>query len=794
LVVRIRGGVGGIGEYLETGRMRGREATREALDERVILTGSLDVLNAAIDLKSGKGERYLHITLSFKEDEVSKETLNEVIHSFEHFAFAAYKPEEYCLYAEAHLPRIKSYADKGTDGTVVRKPHIHVVIPTINLLTGGNLNPFGRVTFNIGFIDAWQEETNRALGLASPKDNLRTVITGRSEVVSRYKGDLFGGANRDLKQTILKDILDQDIRSLDALAAHLEGIGTGRLRNHGTSRAYLNVKLDGEEKGVNLKESIFTADFLALSVEKKRELIIQPQDGGYIEAGTSRPSADTDAERVREWLSVRAREVKYLNSGRKAEYQRYKQLGPVGRENILAKREQAFYEGIGRRGLAPMMGNVLREDQTLAIAERGLVPRVATDMDAQRIAEGEAVLPVSVAAQLTRDRFEDRAIVAEGSKALIAEAKRSIDVDGLLDELAKIQGLERSKYPVGVGMDGLPRITCGSRHLTVADFLTKEVHLPWHKSADLLCTVYARQVRESEAVSEGMKARWAVYEHEVEATAAQRNHERETAREATRKRFAEARATYLAKKKNILADTSLEIAPRRTRLSLLRAEHLAAEEAIRLETKQESTARAIRERQSIAGSCPVAELTNGNAAGHAPTHTTPIPSSTPVIAPRGFSGPGAQSPLPPVPLFADLLQRILEDGSVEYSKGPRRLFCDAPRVVWVYDESPEAIEAGLRMALLKFGPYLHIFGPDSFKQSVLETAVRLRLDVRFDEPALQNALETARGGKLDHGTHSQNNETPGLPKDPIATTLDQAVSMQSRQNNRTEKGHDSFSW
>jgi hypothetical protein len=168
MLVRISGGMDGIREYLETGRKQGREASREDLDERVILAGNLEVADAVIKSMGGRGEKYLHVTLSFREDNIDREVLLEVARRFEEFSFAAYRNDEYSFYAEAHFPRLKSYVDKASGGTVERKPHLHIVIPKTNLLTGRHLNPFGLVEKNEAYIDAFQESTNASLGLASP--------------------------------------------------------------------------------------------------------------------------------------------------------------------------------------------------------------------------------------------------------------------------------------------------------------------------------------------------------------------------------------------------------------------------------------------------------------------------------------------------------------------------------------------------------------------------------------------------------------------------------------------------
>ncbi|WP_097357388.1 hypothetical protein [Candidatus Enterovibrio escicola] len=124
-----------------------------------------------------EGEKYMHITLSFKEDHVDEDTLKAITKEFKDFAMMAYLDEELSFYAEAHLPKIKTYIDKSTGETVKRKPHIHVIIPEKNLASGKRLEPFGLVRKNEHFIDAFQEITNEKYQLASPKHHVLTAFT-----------------------------------------------------------------------------------------------------------------------------------------------------------------------------------------------------------------------------------------------------------------------------------------------------------------------------------------------------------------------------------------------------------------------------------------------------------------------------------------------------------------------------------------------------------------------------------------------------------------------------------------
>ena len=116
MLIRARGGIDGIVEYLLNGQMKDRFYSRDELDNRVTLTGNLDVVDNAIhSYKNDGGEKYFHITLAFKEDNLSEDMLKNIANEFRNFYFKAYEDDEISFYTEAHLPKIKSYHDKKTD-------------------------------------------------------------------------------------------------------------------------------------------------------------------------------------------------------------------------------------------------------------------------------------------------------------------------------------------------------------------------------------------------------------------------------------------------------------------------------------------------------------------------------------------------------------------------------------------------------------------------------------------------------------------------------------------------------
>ena len=346
MLIRVRGYHDGIKAYLEKGQKQGREMERDEMDERVILAGDLDLTNDIIQSIDTDAERYLNVTLSFKEDEVDRELLGEIVREFEAFAFAAYRRDEYNFYAEAHVPRIKSYADRKTGEPVERKVHVHVVIPEMNLVTGRRLDAFGKVDLNERYLEAFQEHINAKYGLASPKDNRRVQFTDASEMISRYKGDVFEGANRELKASILEAVMMRDVTRYDRFRALLTEYGETRTRNAGRESEYENIKPAGAPKGVNLKEFVFSREFIELDATAKREVLESNAHAQYVEPGVSRDTPQIYLNVLDAWHDTHAREIKYLNSG-SSFYKTYQAASPAEQRRILEHREQRFYEAAG---------------------------------------------------------------------------------------------------------------------------------------------------------------------------------------------------------------------------------------------------------------------------------------------------------------------------------------------------------------------------------------------------------------------------------------------------------------
>ncbi|PXX73675.1 LPD7 domain-containing protein [Rivihabitans pingtungensis] len=343
MLIRVTGGSHGIAEYLVNGQKQDRELTRDELDERVILDGDLEFTDAIIKGMEKEGERYLHITIAFKEDALDPEILKGITSDFKQFAMSAYDADEFNFYAEAHLPKVKSYANRQTGELIERKPHIHIVIPEQNLLSGQNLNPFGKVEQQVKFLEAFQEHANAKYGLASPKDNRRLAFTSESEIISRYKGDLFQGSAKDVKERILSDVLDRNISDYASFKSLLAEHGARRTRNAGKDSEYQNVKPADQAKGINLKDYVFSREFIEKPEAEKRQFLANEGRRKYESQQPAKPLAPELAARLQEWHEIRAPELKYINSGNRNLYAAYRAANHDEKRAILADRAERFY-------------------------------------------------------------------------------------------------------------------------------------------------------------------------------------------------------------------------------------------------------------------------------------------------------------------------------------------------------------------------------------------------------------------------------------------------------------------
>lgn len=387
MLARVNAAVGGIREYLETGRKRGREYDRDLIDDRIPLMGDIDLMDSTINQieTRQKGDtRYLHITLSFAEQytesdtpaqgQVNLETIRAVTEQFRRDLMAAYDAEEYVFYAEAHIPKVTHDIHATTGEAYERLPHVHIVIPKRNITNDRYLDPLGYGDTNLRFHDAIQEKINNDYHLKSPYDAPRAEPA--PSPLGRHKADPGNLSAKEIRAYIKREAIEAGAQTLEDIARIAEQYGAVRVR-HGRDGDYLNVKPGwADKKGINLKD--ITPESL------------QAVADGVPTVPTLRLDAEKTAAKVEQWTQHRALEVRYVSS--KGRWAAYKELDDQSKADWLAdKRYQSrvallrtlnrgLYEHRGRTdsedgGLGPDAGN---HDRTESNHHAGVNPHHAS--------------------------------------------------------------------------------------------------------------------------------------------------------------------------------------------------------------------------------------------------------------------------------------------------------------------------------------------------------------------------------------------------------------------------------
>ena len=323
MLIRVSGGSAGVSNYLTFGQKSGRTQSREELDQRILLQGSLQTVDAILASFDPKEEtqKYFHITLSFKESVMDESILQQIDEEFRRYILAACRDDEFHYYSEAHLPKIKSLRDvNGSE--YERYPHIHVVIPEYNLYTGKRDEPVGRINNITHYINAFQEMINEKYQLESPKDNVREISSGREGILNRHKVDA-SMTVREIKEKIFHIVRENPaIDSVEMLAKVIEPLGRVRVRDsQHFGGKYINFALEGKAKAINLKDPVFLDTYLATrDIEMTRKF-----------------ASSEHEDLVSRWLDYAALESRFVRNSSKKERETYAEMSLEEKKNWLGK-------------------------------------------------------------------------------------------------------------------------------------------------------------------------------------------------------------------------------------------------------------------------------------------------------------------------------------------------------------------------------------------------------------------------------------------------------------------------
>lgn len=756
MLIRVSARSEGIKEYLIKGTKQGRGEGREELDKRVVLSGDLELTDQIIKGAKTDGDRYLHITLSFKEDHVDEESLRVISKKFESYLFNAYRSDEYAYYAEAHLPRIKTYTNAQTGEVIDRKPHIHVVIPRVNLLTGGNLDPLGYVKRNIKFVDAFQEHVNQSMGFQSPKDNLRGNLFGPADVLSRHKGDVFEGLNRDFKYELLETVIEKRISSRSALYEHLSAIGNVRVRNAGTAREYLNITLPGAEKGINLKEHFFQDTFL--SADRSDQLKVIGGKGGAL--GKFNGSATIESD-MKYWVDYRSMEEKYLPS-KGATRNGYLALSDADKKVWLAQSATDYYtkngvkynggknfnsqlnspaapnikaarsiNGVQNLSQIPVVRNTNRSEVLLQGYERLHVdgPGADSNRDVRRtnIGRGKPSTGFGSGIVTSSEYLAQQIREAKGDPDINNKIKLSLSGDALLHRLTASHGLDKTKYQVIKWSDGSDRIAIEGRNHTASDFLTKHMNLQWPVAREILLDEYVHQREARELSFEAERELWEefatseYYRPDLKKMSA-------AMRDELNQESSLWRAEYRKQRDAIKHNPSLVRSEKLERMSTLRTWKAEKDKSLfdrRLENKKRLTA----EKEKKLDDRYRQFLLSKSNSDEAVIELRKLPNTIQPYSNSITNHTEGKSWNFIRPKNID--HEVGVGGEISYRKNDALVLRDTISSIDIIKTDQETLSLALRMAIHKFGQQLKINGDNNLKTRMAETAAKEGIRVKF---------------------------------------------------------------
>lgn len=540
MLARVSGGNSGIKDYLENGRKQDRHFSRDELDKREPIHGDLELTDSIINSIPDNGQdRYLHITMSFKERDINSNTIKESVNDFVSMTMAAYKKDEFNYYAEIHHPRLKNIYNSETNEMDERLTHVHIVIPKRNLLSSTRLNPMGNYMHNVEYMEAIQEKVNNDYSFESPKYNPRYNSANKREALGKYTTKLSigtgSGADAKLKAVKMSNGLDYE-----GFKEGLAKAGEVKVRNAGKANEYLAVKFSGESKFVNLREPIFKKSFL---------------DEGKLEF--EQLSKKVIDQRIDVWTERRSKEIKYIHDASKPVRSAYKELKGDDKQVYLINRESHFYTrndsqevtndeqfSLARksdhkrsyldargRNKPPRTGRV---HSVQSLHERTLVHQQGRTL---LLLQGNEHAHVHAeegrtdnAARLRRPAHgASRGIVSSHIQHIANESiKREptpgdlnkVDPKRLLDYCQKTYLINPDDHKITQNKKGGYRISSGARNLSNSDFLTKHIGLDWPQANKVLVALYKDQEQKkpiNEVTNTQLKKEWRDFSANINA-------------------------------------------------------------------------------------------------------------------------------------------------------------------------------------------------------------------------------------------------------------------------------------
>lgn len=456
----------GIKQYLE----EGKDGKRNEYDERVPLSGDLNILNSTIKLGGLKNnkENYRNYVLSFQEDDISNDDLTRICTSFINLLSVGYSKYEYVAYAEAHRPRIKA-DDKGNK----RYLHVHISIARYSpelgrqldlghngsyVKTGGRMREFNLWKDWIENIYGLKKTVNNSLGSSNKNISFETGKIKDKNDSSKYNINNF---RIELLKEIEKNIsLFKNYNHLKEQLLNLQMIDSMKQSTSKARVPYLTLVLNSGQK-VRLKGELFSHE----NFEEEKQKLLNPKeiDNTYKEANE------------RKDISM-----------------------PLELKNLLAMRKDKITKDL-KSVREKAEKRIQKEDDELiplSIEEyKSWKRKLEYKTSTNKVKEPEFIHsnPLSYHVNFIEEENQKK---IESSEVEIRIIKQILDPKLLLLMLEKSHNLNINLYQCLKNKKGEHRIRAGKRNLNVADFLTKEINMNWEQAFLYLRDAFVLQTKE----------------------------------------------------------------------------------------------------------------------------------------------------------------------------------------------------------------------------------------------------------------------------------------------------------
>lgn len=357
--------------------------------------------------------------------------------------------------------------------------------------------------------------------------------------------------------------------------------------------------------------------------------------------------------------------------------------------------------------------------------------------------------------QLLRDLEQQRQTREGEAKHDTAKIISSLEANRLLADLSQTHGVITSKYEVTENKAGVDRIKAGNRNLSVSDFLTKELKMPWAEAEKVLKASYQKQLDNAPTITKQTPKRdlWEAFRNTQPAQTKLKASEWRVQRESEKLRRADIRNDYQLKRTDIQSKRSTPTKERKAALSIARMERVGKDMALRQAVTEERQAlkekynKPLQERYHYF----LTELANQGdekALAELRRHHNKPPAIVTQNAIEGVNSKADKGESNNIQFLRSMAYSVDGAGNVTYyadKSKQRALLIDSGKTVDVMQAKDiQAVEAGLRLAMQKFGSNLKIDGSKEFKQQVIEVALKAGLQVTFENKAMNDELSRRR--------------------------------------------------